>query len=352
MRALDTSGLDNAPARLSPHLLGLVGERFATAISAIQAQWLAGDHAAGQQALAEMERLGVRLQQVARMVSHEGAAPQEKVDLTEACGKLVVDWQGRADAARVLLQVDGAPLDVPVNAAALAQVLDLLVEHGVAVGSRLVLSVQYLGQPAQPSVQLEITRRQQPGYTAVSTPTEVDQLPVLLAALLARSSGLRLRQSAAGKLLTLVLSVPAMPLEVLPADQEAALPRTPVARGGRVLIVDPNSASRVQAHHLLHAAGMAVDAVDSVAQAHAALRDGEPDVLITGFPANDGELIELIDEIRGSFPGVRVIELVDAPNAFAFSMPGSDAPGRLSRDELEAHLAAAVSQEIYASKAG
>lgn len=350
MAAYDTSGPESAPARVSPHLLGLVGEHCAMAASAIQAQWLAGEHAAGQQALAELERLGVQLQQVARMVGHEGFAPLEKVDLAEACAKLVADWQARAEAAGVPLQVDGERLDAPVNAAALEQVLDLLVEHGIAVGTRVSLSVSHVGQPAQPSVRVEINRRRLPDFNALSTPSDVDQLPVMLATLLARSSGLVLRQVSMGNLLTLALSVPAAPLEVLPADQDAVLPRTPTARGGRVLIVDARSTSRVQAHHLLQAAGMQVDAVDSVPQARAALRDGDPDVLVSGFPSNDPGMVELVEEIRGSFPGLRVIELVDAPNAFAFSMPGSDAPGRLSRDELEAHLVPAVSQEIYASK--
>lgn len=352
MPAYDTSSLDTAPAYLSPNLLGRVGERFAMGLSAVQAQWQAGQHAAGQQALGELERLGVQLQQVARTVASEGTVPLEEVDLLQACAAVIADWQVRADAAGVRLRLDGPALQAALNAAALAQVLDLLVEHGVSCGVSVVLSVLYVGQPAQVGVRVEIDRRPRPGSPLASTPSDVDELPLLLAQLLVRHTGLLLRQATTGHLRTLVLSMPAPPLDVLPSEQEAKLPRTPVARGGRILIVDPKSSSRVQAHHLLHAAGMHVDAVESLPQAHAALRDGEPDVLISGFPANDPALLALVDEIRGGFPGLRVIELVDEPNAFAFSMPGTGAPGRLSRDELESHLAAAVSQEIYASKAG
>jgi hypothetical protein len=351
MAAYDTSEFDSAPARLSPHLLGLVGERLAMSVSAILAHWRAGEHAVGQQALADLERQGVQLQQLARMMAHEGREPQEPIDLAEACRQVAAEWAHRAEAAGVRLRVEGGDTRATVNAAAFEEVLDLLVEHGVACGDSVTVGVSTIGQPAQPSVRVDITRRvpAQP-FTALSAPAEADELLPTLAGLLARSTGLLLRRSGLGNLLTLVLSVPLAPLEPLPADDGALLPRTPSAAGGRVLIIDPRPASRVQAHHLLHGAGMNVDAVENVAQAHAALRDGDPDVLVVGLSARDPALTELIDGIRAGYPALRVIELVDEENAFAFSLPGADAPGRLSRSELADHLIAAVAQELFASR--
>lgn len=353
MSAYATSEFDSAPVHLSPHLLGLVGERVAIAADAGLARCQAGEAGAGPQALTELERLGVQLQQVARMVAHEGREPQESIDLAVASREVAAEWLDRAERAGVRLRVEGAPLKATANAAAFEQVLDLLVEYGVACGDSVAIAVATTGQPAQPGVRVDVARRAPvESWTALSTPTEVDELLPMLAGVLARSAGLLLRRSTLGNLVTLVLSVPVVPLEPLPADEGALLPRTPSAAGGRVLIIDPRSASRMQAHQLLHAVGMNVDAVESVGQAHAALKDGDPDVLVVGLSVHDPALAELVDGIRASYPALRVIELVDEENAFAFSLPGADAPGRLSRSELAEHLAAAVAQEMFASRGG
>ena len=73
-------------------------------------------------------------------------------------------------------------------------------------------------------------------------------------------------------------------------------------------------------------------------------------MLITGFPSGDLELASLVDDIRAVHPRLRVIELVDNDDAFAFSMPGADAPGQIGREQLKDHLVTAVSQEIYGSR--
>jgi CheY-like chemotaxis protein len=353
MPAYDTSGPYSAPVRIAPRLLGLVGERFAASISLIQTHLSDTSDALAAQARAELdtlERLGVQLQQVARMVAHEGMEPQELVDLTAVCHQAVAEWVGRAEAAQVRLLVDGQPLKASVNAAAFDQALDMLIEHGLAIGDSVVLCVLSTGVPSRPTVRVDITRRRIDTFSLATAPAPEDELLPQLAAVLARGCGLLMRQAGMGSLLSLSLTVPPDALEPQDLPGRADLPRTPRPDGGRILIVDPSSRSRVLAHHLLHAAGLRVDAVESVPQARVALRDGEPDVLITGLASSDLELAALVDDIRAVYPPLRVIELVDDADAFAFSMPGADAPGQIGREQLETHLLTAVSQEIYGAR--
>ncbi|MFG5408482.1 hypothetical protein ABXN37_10675 [Piscinibacter sakaiensis] len=191
-------------------------------------------------------------------------------------------------------------------AAVVEQVLELALEHALAVGHRVVVGVGRAGQPAVATVRIDIHRRPDPAQAGLALLDEA-------AGLLARAGGLVLRQTRLGPLQALLLSVPSHVVEaVVHPDEQELLPSTPVARGGRVLVVDPRDRSRLQAHALLRAAS------------------------------------------RAGSTGWRncVIELVDEDHAFAFSLPSADAPGRLSRGELAEHLVAAVSQEIQSALRG
>jgi hypothetical protein len=53
--------------------------------------------------------------------------------------------------------------------------------------------------------------------------------------------------------------------------------------------------------------------------------------------------------VRAAQPRLRVIELVDDDNAFAFSAPGSDSPARVGRHDMARTLVLAVSQELDAA---
>lgn len=350
MPAQDSLILDRAPAHIAPRLLGLVGEALASGITAALAELGQVDPAAALQRLSALERLGVQLQQVARMVAHEGREPLEDIDLTLACSQALD--KGRAQAQGVRVRTTGSPLMVRANAAALEQVLDLLLADGLERASAIDIAVGAVGQPAQATVRIDVTR--QPGPPTAPAlhglGTEPSALRPMLAQLLAAGAGLQLRSSSLGMLSTWMVVVPNTDVaEPLPAD-DALLPRTPVAVGAHILVIDPRAGSRWQAHDLLKGAGMVVDAVESLAQATAALRDHDPDVVVSGLPRHTAGLVELMDEVRGRWPSVRLIELVDEDNAFAFSMPGADAPGRLSRGELAEHLISAVSQEIDAAR--
>lgn len=345
-----STGFDAGPARVPAHVLALVGERLAVSIATAQVLWLRGDADAAQHALDDLQRLGLQLQQVTRQITREGGEPLESVDLGLACRQAVADWQRRAEALGTSLQIDAGPLTAIVDAAALALVLDLVVDHAVAVGAAVSLGVEPAGQGLQASLQVQMRPRTPQAIAVPSTPSEVDELPLGLAQLVALAHGLVLHRTTLGGMTTWVIGVPMVAQEPLLPDEVAMLPRTPGVAGGRVLIVDPRSDSRAQAHQILHAAGMNVDAVDSVAQAHAALRDGEPDVLLVGLSTDDEDLAALIDQIRATAPRLRVIELVDAENAFALSPPGAGAAGRLSRSELAEHLGTAVAQEMFAAR--
>ncbi|MBL8302890.1 MAG: hypothetical protein JNM26_08975 [Ideonella sp.] len=338
-----TTGPDAVPARLPPRVLALIGERLA-----VSAAMPSGAQAPGQSALEELHRLGLQLQQVARLLAHEGREPLEIVDLGAACRQVVSQWQRRADAAGVALALEVMPLNANVHAAALALVLDLLVDHGVAVGQGVRLATGPAGGQAQ--LRVEVRHRAPEAIAVPSTPSDADGLPLVLARLVAGAHGLALSRSTAGGQTTLVLGVPMFVLDPVTPEEVAVLPRTPSPAGARVLIVDPRPSSRVQAHQLLHEAGIRVDAVESVAQAQVALRDGHPDVLVVGLSSDEAALATLIDEIRAGFGALRVIELVDEDNAFALAPPGANAPGRLSRSELAEHLTAAVAQEMYAAR--
>ncbi|GAP35610.1 hypothetical protein [Piscinibacter sakaiensis] len=352
MTDVDPFATDRPPVLLPPRLLARLGERCAD--EAHQArQALAGDPAAAAARLAALEALGVRLQQVARMVAHEGRAPDEPVELVTACRQAAAACAAEASARGVAVQVDGRPLTVSTAAAVVEQVLELALEHALAVGHRVVVGVGRAGQPAVATVRIDIHRRPDPAQAGLALLDEAPPLPLMLAGLLARAGGLVLRQTRLGPLQALLLSVPSHVVEaVVHPDEQELLPSTPVARGGRVLVVDPRDRSRLQAHALLQRAGLVVDAASSLAQARALGGDAAPDVVLSGLPRGEPGWLDWVEELRALRPALRVIELVDEDHAFAFSLPSADAPGRLSRGELAEHLVAAVSQEIQSALRG
>jgi hypothetical protein len=332
-----------------------VGERFATRAAAAHARLPAdGLQAVGElvAALAELERLGVRLQQVARMVAHEGLAPPEPIELRAACEQALAGCKGPIAASRLRVRLDGGPASAGLIAAAFGQVLELLIEHATVVGEELLMGVTAAGATGPARVRLDITRRRDAHPDRLSEPAREDELLPTLASALARGTGLLLHHVDIAQLSTYTLSVPMDTPDLASSEAEGLLPRTPMAAGGRVLIVDPRAGSRLKAYGLLHAAGVRVDAVENTAQAKAALQDGLPELLVSGIAVDDHDMAELIDELRAGRPALRVIELVDEHHAYSFSPPGGDPVGRLSRDELEAHLISAVSQEIFSSRLG
>lgn len=346
---------------VSPRLLAKVGEAFAAALASLQERLRTADAADYQACVAELvrlENLGVQVQQVARVMGHEGAGSLESVDLADAVQRAVALWSPQAQArGAVLAATDQVASRVSVDPAVLEQLLDLALDHALVTGD--AISLRLRAQPSSRQTLLLIDVQRSGAITpATSRAMPVgaeqdgsDDLRWLMLSQLARASGIASRRERSGSMLSLVLTFPAAELgNWYGAEPAAAMSTT---RKGlhrcQVLVLDPRSRSRLQARELLLAAGLHADAAANVEQARLALRDREPDVLLTGFPVADPDIADFIDELRASQPRLAVIELVDAPSGFVHS--GHDSPGWLSRESLASTLVSAVAQE-YESLGG
>ena len=346
-------------ARLAPEVLGKVGEAFATSLFSLQQRLAAlpppatphrDEFDVALAAVGRLERLGLQLQELARVLAGEGLAASETVDLNAAARAAALEWQ--ATATRRASRLDGPGADseaveVEVAAGVLEQLFDLAIDHATRLGSAVALEVGMQGLPARPMLTLRVQRRDHTDADGI------DEVHWLLFGVLARACGMAPHRVAVGDSVTLMLGFAARDEAVEPAPRSAAqLPRTPVAVGRQVLLLEPREMPRLQAHRLLHDAGMQVDAVISLEQARRALRGRTPDVFVNGLPSDEPDCSALVDELRAVQPRLRVIELVDDDNAFALSLPGAGHAGRVGRGELARTLVPAVSQELDAAWAG
>lgn len=332
---------------LPPRLVGRIGEAFAGALSVLQTQVGAfGAGAAADAVLAELgrlERLGLQLQAFARVLERQGQGVRERVDLAAAARAALTEASARARAAGIVLVAPHDALDVEVNAGVLEQLLELALDQALQIGRRIVVEAALAGLPPRPTLTLTTER-------ADGAADDADALAWQLFALLARATGHAPQRSAVGNTVVLTLGLPVAETTPAPAGPRSAaeLPRTPLAPGRRVLLVDPHELLRLQAHRLMHEAGMDVTATASVEQARAALRDGLPDVLVLGLRADEAEAAQLIAELRAAQPRLRVVELVDDDSAFALSV-SADRPARVGRHDLARTLLPAIAQELDAA---
>ena len=345
------------PIKVPPAVLGKVGERFAVASSALQSALggVVANAPDGQRildaALAELGRLeqfGVQVQELARVLEGDVPLGRERIDLAEAARSALADWARAAQAHGTSLRGPTEPVELEVNAAALAQLLDLALEYALRIGSSVEIDAGVQGMPPLPM--LTLTVRRSKATPAAANDDALDELHWLLFVQLARAIGLAPRRVAVGEVVTLMLGFPSDDgIEHDFAPSPALLPRTELVAGRHVLLLEAQDMTRVRAYRLLCKAGLRVDSASTIEQARAALRDGAPDAVITGIPVGDARCAILLDEIRAAQPRLRVIELVDDDDAFAFSAPGSDSPARVGRRELERTLAPALSQELDAA---
>ena len=346
------------PVKLPASVLAKVGESFAGTLCAVlrslatlgplpQAQQGALD--AGLAEIARLEQLGVQIQELARVLAGDAPVAPERVDLARAARQALSEWTRAAQLKGIRLTGPREPFELDVNAAVLEQLLDLGIEYALHIGSRIEVNTGMQGQPPHPMLTIEVARPQSP--PAGGGEEDFNELHWLLFVQLARAIGLVPQRLAVGQTVTLMLGFRDAEA-VGPADAAASpatLPRTATAAGRRVLLIEPKELARVHAHRLLNEVGMRVDSVATTDQARAGLRDGPPDVVVTGVPVNDAKCADLLDEVRAAQPRLRVIELVDDDNAFAFSVPGSDSPARVGRHDMARTLALAVSQELDAA---
>ncbi len=345
------------PIKVPPAVLGKVGESFAAASSALQrslgalaplapAARTVLDDALAE--LARLERFGVQIQELARVLGGDAPLARERIDLAQAARQALADWAQAAQRHGTSLRGPGGPLALEVNGAALAQLLDLALEYALRIGTSIEVGADLQGMPALPMLTLRVQRaKAAPGAPGDD---DVDELHWLLFVQLARALDLAPRRVAIGEVVTLMLGFPNVDgMTPDRAPTPSLLPRTELAVGRHVLLLEPPDLTRVRAHRLLREAGTQVDAVRTIEEARIAVRDGPPDAVVTGIAVGNARCAALLDEIRSAQPRLRVIELVDDPDAFAFSAPGSASPARVGRSELERTLLRALSQELDAA---
>ena len=353
-RSAPQTGLSGlVPVKVAPAIVASIGESFAGSLSQLQRSLAGlGPLSSAQQplldaAVAEIDRLeqfGVQIQELARVLG--GAAPmaRERIDLAQAARDAMAEWTRAAQSRHASLHGHSEPLELEVNGAALAQLLDLGLEYVLRVGSSVAVDASVSGVPAQPTLTLTAQ-----GARAL-VPGGRDDLHWMLFVQLAHAIGLVPRRVDAARSITLTLAFPhAEPSATSDVAGSPALPHTSSVEGRLVLLIEPQDIARLHAYRLMREAGMRVDAVTSVERGRASLGNGAPDAVVTGIPVDDERCSALLADIRGAQPRLRVIELVDDDDAFSFSVPGSDHPARVGRHDVDRTLMRAVSQELDAA---
>ena len=352
-----------APAKLPPGVLAKVGETFAIHLSALHHS-VNGVLAQGPEqqlalaaSLAEIERLqrlGVQIQAIARVLGGEGQATPERLDLSAALRQKLDEWAEPARRKGIHLLGPLEPFEIDVNAGVLEQLLDLAMESALDITGCVEVRVGVQTQTADPMLTVEVLRAQ--GVAAPVSDAEFNDLHWMLFSVMARARGLVPQRVAVGDNVILMLEFPSHEVPTLDTTNRLATQsyRTPAVADRRVLVLEPSEFARVQAHKLLMEVGMKVDAVATLEQARGSLRDAVPDVLVTGIPVRDARIGALLDELRAAHPRLRVIELVndDSAFAFAFSSPGYANAARVGRQDLARTLVLAVAQELDAGGVG
>ncbi|MCE9656991.1 MAG: hypothetical protein K8R60_00400 [Burkholderiales bacterium] len=346
------------PIKVPAAVLARVGESFAGSLAGLHGSLRAlgplGPDAqpaldAALAEIARLEQLGLQIQELARVLGGDVPLTHEHVDLAAASRNALAEWSRAARAQAIALSGPAAPFELDVNAPALAQLLDLGIEYAMSIGSSIEIATGPHGIPPQPALVLRVVRAS-PVPKAASE-EDFEEIHWLLFVQLARAIGLTPHRLAVADTVTLSLAFPATDAtpETAGTSTVDALTRTANAAGRRVLLLEPQDIFRVRAHRLLREAGLWIDAVTNLDAARAAVKDAAPDAVVTGIPAGEPGCEALLAEIRALQPRLRVIELVDDDDAFAFSAPGTDSPARVGRHDMERTLARAMSQELDAA---
>jgi hypothetical protein len=347
-----------APVKLPAGVLAKVGESFAVALSALQRLLATLEPlATGQQSvltaalaeIARLEQLGLQIQELARVLARDAPVVPERLDLAHAARQAMAEWAATARRRGVRLAGPCEPFELDVNAAVLEQLLDLGLEYALHIGAGVEVSAGAQGLPPHPVLTIRVQRRQP--SSARADEDDLNEIHWLLFVQLARAMGLEPQRTVTAQTVTLTLGFPATGTSAVgDGDVGAALlPRSAPAAGHRVLLIEPHEIARVHAYQLMRTVGMRIDAVPNIERAHACLRDGAPDVVVTGVPVSDRQCEALLNEVRAAQPRLRVIELVDDNDAFAISVPGSDSPARVGRHDMARTLMAAMAQELDAA---
>ncbi|HEX7640149.1 MAG TPA: response regulator [Burkholderiaceae bacterium] len=330
-------------------MLAKVGETFAASASRLLSSLSTlGPLPRGLQArlgavsaeVGRLEALGVRIQEIARVLGGQAPLPPERMDFAGAVRAVLGQWAPPSRVAGVRVVAPDDPVQVELNAAVLAQLLGLAVECALQVGPVVEVRVEGSGQPTL------TVRTDRPSDAGTNDEgEELGDLHWTLFALLARAVGLLPQRLVAGRTVSMTLRFP----EAEAGARREGPARTATPAGRRVLLVEPRESARVAAHDLLHDAGMRVDAAASLEQADESLRGGAPDIVVAGLPTTDAGMAALLERARAAQPRLRVVQLVDDDDAFAFSGPGLDDPAQVGRRHMARTLVSAVAQELDAA---
>ena len=197
-----------------PKLLAKLGEAFAGSLASLQDRLRDGDPHEFEAALAELgrlENLGLQVQQMARVMAHDGSQAAESVDLGDALARAIALWTPAAAACGVALaQPDATTARVHVDPAVLEQLLDLSIELAFEAGDSLAVRVR--PQPQQRQVLLLIDVQGGGGIAAAVADSAddvgADNLRWLMLSQVARAGGIGARREASGSMLSLVLTFP------------------------------------------------------------------------------------------------------------------------------------------------
>jgi len=339
-----------------PALLVKVGEAFATSSAALLKELArldagCGPHdpalASGRARVERLEQLGVLIQEIGRITGGRAPLPAERIDLAAAARAAAAEHAARpGNAAKRIVAAAAFPVPVIVNAATLAQLLDLAIEHACAIGDRIRVDARWNdGADRHPLLSVEVVRT-----SRRSAADPGAGLPWLLFEYLSGALGWAPRLQVDGLNVTLALHLPGDVPESRP--EVVTAPRTRSVAGHQALLLEPHEWHRIEAVQLLRNAGLRVHPAASVAQARLLLDRDPPDVVVTGVPADDPACRALLAVARAAQPRLRVIELVDDGDAFDFSAPGAGHPARVSRQALGRTLLPALAQELDAAWSG
>jgi CheY-like chemotaxis protein len=344
-----------APTLLAPEVLAKVGETFSIALSRLQATLATlaplplDRQAALARSLAEaarLEQLGISIQELGRILAGGSSLPIERIELAAATQAVIAQWTAPAERDRIALVRSSEPVDVDVNAAALAQLVELALSYALELGTGVEVSCAAGGKTAHPTLMIRSQLEQRPDTTIRETP--LDRLPWLLFVHLAHAIGLAPQRRVEGATLIVTLGFPAEAAAPAANDTVSTRSTRPIAGGRHVLLVEPREATRFEALRLMRGVGMDVDPAATLAQAIDSIRQRAPDIVVSGLRGDDAACRELIDAARAAQPRLRVVELVDDDDAFAFAA-GADRPARVGRHELGRTLLAAMAQELDAA---
>jgi len=307
-------------AGVPPSVLGSLGERLSAL--AIELQQEAQLSPNGRERVGRLEQLGLELQALVHALGAAGWQPQEQVPILEAAQAARRNWLPELQRRGLSLQVQGEPACLELEPAQLQHALDLLIAHGLAGGAALQLRVLPAANPAE-GVVIELAG---PGPGPGAT-----ELHGQLLQWLARAQGWRCERPAplhGSWLLRLQLGQPLGDVDT------QGLPRFKWKQGARVLIVEPDDRYRVQASELLRKAGLEADGLVGLGELQRALQDGDPFAIVSGIALDEPEARAVYEPLRARLPGLRWVELVDAPHLFAAGSPDGQIPARISRADL------------------